>query len=392
MNHQDATEIVFGLLLQRRIEPGLITADHAWSDTYQTGIRYMQEDEDWTQAGLIDRVGFAPITNAEAAVGRIEGDPKDYVDVLELAYRRAYKAEVLKKEAKKLERGGESDDAKIMEILNADVDPDIFVRGDLIDAGPQPHRLTFYEPIDTYCGDPGDAASRGVPDASLIIIGGLPGLGKTTILTQIFGGMAKHGKKTLLFSLEMTNKQFLSRMIGTTGVSKDERQNILISQRMMTSSQIRAEARKVCSQEDIYAIGVDHAELALDSSTVDEASVGTVYKNMAVLAKETGKPVFLIAPLNRQGANGMPRINQIRYSSMAEFSAGEIFLIYNPGTVIADVGKDEQLPVFEDSGYLIIGKSRYGFLMGGPGGIRIPYDGKRGWGDEAVAWLPLSSI
>lgn len=393
MNHRDVTEIVFGLLVHRKIDPAFVVADHLWSDVYQEGLRYMQSTSDWNQAGLIDRIGITPITNAEAAVGRIEGEAQSYIEVLELSYRRSYKADVFHREAKKLERGGESDDTKILEVLNTDYNTSIFVRGDEIEEGPQPHRLTYYDPIDKFCGDPGHPEIRGVPEASLIIIAGMPGFGKTTILAQILGNMAKAGKKSLFFSLEMTSKQAVNRIIGTTGVTKDERKNIRVAQNLMTSGRIRAIAeREIARDKDIYAVGIDHAEYAIAPGEVNESAVGQVYKDCAALAKSTGVPVFLIGTLNRLANSGIPRINQIRYSSMAEYAAANIVLLYNPNQTDTDIGKSDQLPIFDGEGYLILGKCRYGFREGGPGAIRVPFDGTFGWGDKAISWVSLSSV
>ena len=64
-----------------------------------------------------------------------------------------------------------------------------------------------------------------------------------------------------------------------------------------------------------------------------EAVMGVIYRSLAMLAKTTGVPVILICQLNRtQYTGGIPKINHIRYSGMAEMMSSLILLLYNPLT------------------------------------------------------------
>lgn len=60
-----------------------------------------------------------------------------------------------------------------------------------------------------------DAIILGLDQPSYVVIGGRPGMGKTSLGMQIIENMAKQGKKSLVFSLEMPQEQLLLRMISS---------------------------------------------------------------------------------------------------------------------------------------------------------------------------------
>jgi len=109
--------------------------------------------------------------------------------------------------------------------------------------------------------------------------------------------------------------------------------------------------------------------------------MGVIYRSLAMLAKTTGVPVILVCQLNRtQYTGGIPKINHIRYSGMAEMMSSLILLLYNPSVTVADVQANAILPFFSDKGYIIIGKSRFGFKRGKPGAVQVDFKGETGWG------------
>ena len=112
---------------------------------------------------------------------------------------------------------------------------------------------------------------------------------------------------------------------------------------------------------------------------------------LAMLAKKTGIPVLLICQLNRSTyVSGMPRINHIRYSGMAEMMAAMIILVYNPNNILADGTDSKALPPVEGKGYLIEGKSRFGFKHHSPGAAQVDWDGLMGWGVDAGDWFVVN--
>ncbi|MBT9138913.1 MAG: hypothetical protein DDT31_01492 [Syntrophomonadaceae bacterium] len=72
--------------------------------------------------------------------------------------------------------------------------------------------------------------------------------------------------------------------------------------------------------------------------------------------------------------------------------ASLIILVYNPNQIFATQGRDDRLPAYPDRGYLIVGKSRFGYREGGPGAIQTDFNGKLAWGEESYGWTPLTSV
>ena len=66
-----------------------------------------------------------------------------------------------------------------------------------------------------------------------------------------------------------------------------------------------------------------------------------------------------------------------------------IFLVYNPHRIFATTGTDNRLPLYEGRGYIIVGKSRFGYKNGAIGATDAEFDGKSSWGEEAYGYVPL---
>uniref|UniRef100_UPI001F47FB73 DnaB helicase C-terminal domain-containing protein n=3 Tax=Proteus TaxID=583 RepID=UPI001F47FB73 len=57
-------------------------------------------------------------------------------------------------------------------------------------------------------------APKGIVGGSLFVIGARPKMGKTTVLSEMAKNVARDGKHVALFTMEMTNKQIVERMIS----------------------------------------------------------------------------------------------------------------------------------------------------------------------------------
>lgn len=136
-------------------------------------------------------------------------------------------------------------------------------------------------------------------------------------------------------------------------------------------------------------ICMDFADLMLEREE-DEQSVGYIYRKCATLAKKTNTQVILISQLSRAYVGGLPRVHHIRWSGLAEAMAALILLLYNPNQIFANQGKDNRLPDIPGMGYIIQGKSRFGYKMeGGVGAVQVEWDGKQAWGHQSMGWYPL---
>ncbi len=122
-----------------------------------------------------------------------------------------------------------------------------------------------------------------------------------------------------------------------------------------------------------------------------------IYVTFQNLAKRTGIPVILLAQLNRSTyTSGIPKMNHIRYSGLAEAASSLIMLLYNPNQIWADKSGTSPLPSVEGKGYIILAKSRFGFGTDdngndrGVGALDVDWNGKNSWGNKLNTYRILS--
>jgi len=301
-------------------------------------------------------------------------------------------AQLFTSSAKKLERGDDIDGSAILSILERR-ENGLQVFTPLSEVKPEATVFvpTYYQPIDKYIG--------GIPDSVVTIVASPPGVGKTSLLGKIMlAKAAKEKKKNILFfSLEMTMGQILNRFleINVPGKNATERKEVLsriyATDRPFTIDEIYAETSRRCRTDNISLVGIDFADLMVRGEN-SAAGMEAIYTTCARLAKEVRVPIILLCQLSEKYVGGMPHVNHIRWSRMADAVARLIILIYNPNQIYVDQGqgKASSLPTTPDRGFLIIGKSSFGTAMGGIGAIQVAWDGKTSWGDKGLGWFNLS--
>jgi len=347
---------------------------------------------------IIDHVGLMPVVAAKQAIASV-GEIIDIPDLLSqllICYRRERQIGMLESEVRRLRKGEDLDVSKIVTLIDqSNTYGGNYVHMDQVDHKPHTWRPTYYPPIDEHCGDPEDMDMNGVPQSGLVVIGGPPGTGKTSLIAKIISGTAVAGLVSLVYTLEMTTGQIARRIIQVSlkGLSDEQKNKVIICDRILSVDEVYSDAMRLCTTEHVYSIFIDFSDLLVEEKE-DEQTMAYVYRKCASLAKEnsTGAPVFLLAQLNRNYTGGVPKINHLRYSGMAEAVASLIFLIYNPNQIYATTVRDNTLPAIPGSGYIINGKSRFGYREGGPGAIRVDFDGKLAWGEESLGWIGLTSV
>jgi hypothetical protein len=251
-------------------------------------------------------------------------------------------------------------------------------------------RPTFYKPVDTYF--------QGVPEASLTVIGGPPGTGKTSFLGRLLINAAKQGKKVGFFSLEMTVDQIAKRFmeLDKTGLrSKKIRNNILVADGALSRNEIYAEAGRLAAKhDDLYLIGIDFADMIIPDrwSKGGVEQIDEIYRTMAALAKQINVPVIVLSQLNASYIGGRPKVNHLRGSRLIEALAAMVILLYNPEQI--DIQQEDPLLDNIPPGYgcFILGKSRYGFKEGATGAVPVEWLGAKGWGEKHGGYIKLFGV
>jgi replicative DNA helicase len=196
---------------------------------------------------------------------------------------------------------------------------------------------------------------------SLIVLGGQPGMGKTALALYINDFVAKHGKKTLMFSLEMDGCQLFERQVSAySKIPTDRLMRIDFGEYDLSDTQwgVIGSSMKGLSDLPIYIdddpkltvpllvkkckeFKEQHPDLALitidyltlmkmpDASRRDLA-VGEATRIMKVLAKEIKTPILLLSQLNRDADKALrePRNSDLRDSGSIEQDADVIIFPY----------------------------------------------------------------
>lgn len=213
----------------------------------------------------------------------------------------------------------------------------------------------------------------------LAIVAARPGVGKTTLVTQILNNMAKNDKNVLFFSLEMSQHQLIERLIsielginanklrfGT--LTEDEYSKVIEAMGYLQPrtlfindksgvglSFIQAEARKLHLRCPIDCIAVDYVTLMAYNRDNEVSELGIIAKGLRALAKELNCAMILISQLSR-GVEGRPdkrpTLSDLRASGELEQDADKVMFLFRPGFYNKNYASDET--------YLYLDKNRSG--------------------------------
>lgn len=142
----------------------------------------------------------------------------------------------------------------------------------------------------------------GIVAGSLILIGGDPGIGKSTIIIQIADNLSKGGRRVMYVSGEESERQI--KMRGERlGLEAEEL--VLLPETNLES--ILSEAEK----QDPGVLIVDSIQTVfssnLDSAPGSISQVREAAGEFMLFSKRTGKPVFLIGHVTKEGSIAGPK-------------------------------------------------------------------------------------
>ncbi len=203
----------------------------------------------------------------------------------------------------------------------------------------------------------------GLPKGTLNIIAGRPGQGKSAWMQTLVLDAIKNGKKVAMFSLEMSRRELIGRMMASrTGIEaasltekalEDDQVDVFIAslddiQRdqlflsdaaAITPAKLRALASQMQARYGLDLLVVDYLQLMQAGSGNNfrerEQEVAYCSRSLKLLAMELGIPVLAAAQLNRASevrADKEPELSDLRESGAIENDADMVAFIWRPDT------------------------------------------------------------
>lgn len=229
-----------------------------------------------------------------------------------------------------------------------------------------------------------DYYTQGWAPTHLITIGARTGIGKSVFaINNAIAAMAQ-GKTVLFFSLEMTRREVISRMVASIALipiqkiekaaplteDEIERQNHALE--LIASSNLvidtnpyvtieylkRTSIKQSQSEEGLDFIIIDYLQLiANDGRGSRQEAVSEVSRSVKILAKELNVPVMVLVQLNRENRNNedgdnTPKLHDIRESGAIAQDSNVVILIHRD--------MEEDAEIIEPKALFILAKNRQG--------------------------------
>ncbi|VEN73300.1 DNA repair protein RadA [Candidatus Desulfarcum epimagneticum] len=198
--------------------------------------------------------------------------------------------------------------------------------------------LTGMEELDRVLGG-------GLTPGSVALIGGDPGIGKSTIMLQALDGLSRKGLKTLYVSGEESPRQIRIRSErlfdtppGLLVVSENSVEAILV---MMEN--LKPDALVIDSIQTMFS-----ADLTSAPGSVTQVRESTMRLMMA--AKKTGAPMFLVGHVTKDGAIAGPRVMEHMVDTVLYFEGDGNHMFRILRAVKNRFGSTNEIGVFEMKG------------------------------------------
>ncbi len=223
--------------------------------------------------------------------------------------------------------------------------PKVVAHGFVNTNGSRPVRVDEVEAhaemrIDTHNAELNRVLGGGLVPGSLVLIGGEPGIGKSTLVLQVALRMA--GKKILYVSGEESVNQLKMR---AERVGKMESECYIVSETSLERifEHIRDVSPDVVVVDSIQTISTDAAESSPGSiSQVRECSAA-----LLKFAKETAIPVLLIGHITKEGSIAGPKILEHIVDTVLQFEGDRHYLYRILRANKNRFGSTDEIAIFE---------------------------------------------
>ena len=233
-----------------------------------------------------------------------------------------------------------------------------------------------------------DSVLGGLQPSDLIILAGRPGMGKTSLATNIAFNAARYwvqdqeagvtvskGAPILFFSLEMAAQQLSARILAEQTeiemwkirngrFSDTEWENFVLKMQDLSTlplfiddtggisiAQIAARSRRLKREKGIGAIIIDHIQLVAPARRFENRvqEITDISKALKVLAKELDVPVIALSQLSRgvdSRDDKRPVLSDLRESGSIEQDADVVMFVYREAYYLKTRKPPEDDPEF----------------------------------------------
>jgi replicative DNA helicase len=231
-----------------------------------------------------------------------------------------------------------------------------------------------------------DEMTGGLQPGELIILAARPSMGKTALALNIARNAAvDHGKKVAIFSLEMTTRSLVLRLLAAEAridfstfrrgfIAVNDHARLVNAAGRLAHAQVwiddsgtlgvlemKAKCRRMRAERSLDLVIVDYLQLAHAAGSTErrEQEISEISRGLKGLAKELDLPVIALSQLNRGpevrgGEHRRPILADLRESGAIEQDADVIAFIYRDEVYNPD--EEENRGVAE----LIVAKQRNG--------------------------------
>lgn len=185
----------------------------------------------------------------------------------------------------------------------------------------------------------------GVIPGSLVLIGGDPGIGKSTLMLQALHGLASRGHKVLYVSGEESVKQIKLRSQRLTTISTDMLVvgEIALDAIMAMVGKIKPDVLVIDSIQTMYS-----GDLSSAPGSVTQVREATM--QLMVMAKKTGVSAFLVGHVTKDGAIAGPRVMEHMVDTVLYFEGDRNHVFRILRAVKNRFGSTNEIGVFEMKG------------------------------------------
>jgi DNA repair protein RadA/Sms len=182
----------------------------------------------------------------------------------------------------------------------------------------------------------------GLVSGTLVLIGGDPGIGKSTLMLQALHGLAGQRRKVLYVSGEESIRQIRirSQRLRATGsdllvVSENDMDSIL-----MMANSVQPDVMVIDSIQTMFS-----SDLTSAPGSVTQVRESTM--RLMLLAKKTGTPIFLVGHVTKDGAIAGPRLLEHMVDTVLYFEGDRNHVFRVLRAVKNRFGSTNEIGVFE---------------------------------------------